>query len=411
MKMGASFLMFVLLLLAFTGHSSASLRTLDYTFNEDCNELCKNTKVKLAHVMATGSNDTIHYLWDFTENPSILIAVTSPSAKLKVNWKKYLARSPYALNFTEIPTYTLGIAMERLFEFNDVNDNARIDLVNDNWVSELNLNNFDWHHENMTKYDNLVEFKTEASGYKDNDRNETRKGQIKFLMHAFNSLNHSEINPHMLHSENATQMDIVFDHLETKKDFTASRFALELLIVSSTSPFNATLNKDDTRKLDDEFTPGVFEVIELKLPASYINSGYLQWSPVSYIYPERDVINSTSSISYPLKNATTNDYFNMHNLLYMYYGDKLWDNLARRMNISFGEKNDGFYKATNYATWTFVTGFGTIPAERFSSVTILIIALGIGIPVMSLLFAGIYALVRRRSRFNHELPIEPSILR
>ena len=77
-------------------------------------------------------------------------------------------------------------------------------------------------------------------------------------MHGFSTLNHSHIMPCMLHSENATQIDIIIDHLETKKEFTKSRFAIELLIVSETNP-NETLNIDKKRKLDDEFTPGIFE--------------------------------------------------------------------------------------------------------------------------------------------------------
>lgn len=82
---------------------------------------------------------------------------------------------------------------------------------------------------------------------------------FEFQIHGFASLNHSHIAPCMLHSENATQVDIVIDNLETKKDFSKSRFALELLVVSEDDP-STTLAIDTKRKLDDEFTPGIFEV-------------------------------------------------------------------------------------------------------------------------------------------------------
>ena len=87
---------------------------LDYAFNENCNEVCNKTNSILAHVTATGPNDVIHYLWDFTENPTIFVIVTSLKSKLKVNWADYLAKQSNSLNFTEEPIYSLGISMERV---------------------------------------------------------------------------------------------------------------------------------------------------------------------------------------------------------------------------------------------------------------------------------------------------------
>jgi hypothetical protein len=78
-------------------------------------------------------------------------------------------------------------------------------------------------------------------------------------MHGFGTVNHSRITPCMLHTENATQIDIELYNLETKHSFSKSRFALELLIVSENDP-DTILTVNTKRKLDDEFTPGVFEV-------------------------------------------------------------------------------------------------------------------------------------------------------
>lgn len=78
-------------------------------------------------------------------------------------------------------------------------------------------------------------------------------------MHTFGKRDHSHVMPRLLHSENDTQMDIVFDNFKTKKEFSCSRFALELLFVSQ-GQSNSTFSIDTKRKLDDEFTPGIFEV-------------------------------------------------------------------------------------------------------------------------------------------------------
>lgn len=193
-------------------------------------------------------------------------------------------------------------------------------------------------------------------------------------MHGFGTSNHSHLMPCLLHSANSTQLDIVIDHLQTNKNFSSSRFALELLILSE-NDFNSTVAIDVKRSLDDEFTPGIFEVmllfshncklyfriniifmflsqvIELTTPVVPKKSGYLQWRPVSYTHSDRDVTNSTGSIFYPIRTATADDYLSKNSLLYMYYGERMFDVLVKRMNVSFGTWKDGFYKETNYNTW------------------------------------------------------------
>ena len=91
--------------------------------------------------------------------------------------------------------------------------------------------------------------------------------------------------------------------------------------------------------------------MELTTPNHHQKIGFLQCRPISYTRPVRDVTNSTGMVFYPLKRATVNDYFNKNSLLYKYFGENLFENLVQRMNVSFGEKADGFYKATKYATW------------------------------------------------------------
>lgn len=90
--------------------------------------------------------------------------------------------------------------------------------------------------------------------------------------------------------------------------------------------------------------------MELSTPKKSNNSAYLQWRPLSYTHSDRDVTNSTAAIYYPVKKAVVDDYFS-NNLLYKYYGEGMYDVLVQRMNISMGEKQDNFYKATNYTTW------------------------------------------------------------
>lgn len=88
----------------------------------------------------------------------------------------------------------------------------------------------------------------------------------------FCSLDHSEFMPHMLHTENSTQVDIILDHLQTNKSFTNSRFAIELLVVGEGNP-EVPMFINPKKSLDDEHTPGIFDVMyhDLFSLLKYIN--------------------------------------------------------------------------------------------------------------------------------------------
>lgn len=64
----------------------------------------------------------------------------------------------------------------------------------------------------------------------------------------------------MLHTENSTQVDIILDDIQTSEMFSKSRFAIELLVVGGGDP-EIPMFVDPKKSLDDEHTPGIFEVI------------------------------------------------------------------------------------------------------------------------------------------------------
>lgn len=73
------------------------------------------------------------------------------------------------------------LCLLQILEFNDFYNTSRIDEVNDKNISEINFKNFQWHHENMTKHDDLVQFYVYANSYKD-QYNNVRSGNISFLV-------------------------------------------------------------------------------------------------------------------------------------------------------------------------------------------------------------------------------------
>ena len=75
---------------------------------------------------------------------------------------------------------------------------------------------------------------------------------------AYGTRGRSSILPHLAFTENSTQVDFVFDRVETKESFTNARLAMELATVVSEPENQFTLNV--SQSLDDEYTPGVFKV-------------------------------------------------------------------------------------------------------------------------------------------------------
>lgn len=87
---------------------------------------------------------------------------------------------------------------------------------------------------------------------------------LNLQLSAFGFRDHFGELPHLLHSANSTQVDLVFDKLNTNSSFTNSRFALEILLASSDT-VNTTATIISRKSLDDEHSPGVFTVREFSL--------------------------------------------------------------------------------------------------------------------------------------------------
>ncbi|KZC13593.1 Lysosomal protein NCU-G1, partial [Dufourea novaeangliae] len=375
--------------------------------NPDCGELCKGTNLTTVYLRTDGPNDTLHYLWDFRGNPSILLALTTPSTSLNISWEDFIARKKNSITFTNEPIYTFGLVINKIIEFNDINDTALINVTN---IKHVNTNIlhpmfFQWERKTLLQNNEFVSLDMEGNYYNDVPMNISRHGTLKLSLRGFCSLDHSQIMPHMLHTENSTQVDMILDHVETNKTFSSSRFAIELLVVGGGNP-EIPMFINSKKNLDDEHTPGIFEVVEVRTPPyksmdDYQTEGaYLQWRPVSYTNTSRDVTSSTETVQYPALKVTDHTSAIKNSLLYCYYGDKVNDLLTQRIIVSLGMQGDGFYKRTNYSTWTFLVGYGTPPNEKFSYLVIMIIAIGLGIPLVILIAIGIYLCIRKMPKRN-----------
>jgi len=147
-----------------------------------------------------------------------------------------------------------------------------------------------------------------------------------------------------------------------------------------------------SKTLDDEHSPGVFEVYNVKTPAKGFDQSYLQWKPICYTAEVRDVIDSVDVVAYNLQTASSvlhDD--NIHDsILWAYFGSEIDSMTLEAMNISFGTQGDGFYNKTKHISWTYASGFGVPPPDRVSMLVMLVVCIGLGVPAFIIAFSVIY---------------------
>lgn len=84
--------------------------------NPDCPpEYCDNSIITIVHISSDGQHDTLHYVWDFTGKPSVLIALTSPNTNLTIDWRNFMDdKQDDSIHFSNVPIYTSTVVMNRV---------------------------------------------------------------------------------------------------------------------------------------------------------------------------------------------------------------------------------------------------------------------------------------------------------
>jgi len=380
-------------------------RKITAKLNPGCeqNPLCKGAI--LVHVKAEGENDTLHHVWDFTGKPTLLLALTDKNANLTIQWSPFLFGAQGSVKFDPKPKYVYGVVIDKMIEFNDDADTGFLNATYDNssYVSLLDTKNFNWSLTNLTNTSGEATLTVVATGFKDNLSKVEKNGTVQIVVSAFGEAAHGEPLPHLLHSGNATQVDIILDSLTTQ--YKHSRFGLSFITVSSDLS-NSTVPAVQHRKtLDDEHAPGVFTIVELLTPAvsSGGSGGYMQWRPTVYTSASRDMTASTETAQYGVVAPEDPVALLNHTLLFSAFGSQIPDMLTLATNITFGEAGDGFYKKNQYIAWTMLVGYGQPPEEHFSMLVTLVLLIGLGLPAILILIGTVCIVVRRLQRNNDDL--------
>ncbi|KOB74412.1 Lysosomal protein NCU-G1 [Operophtera brumata] len=238
-----------------------------------------------------------------------------------------------------------------IYEYDDLDDNGHLSPKCPQ--KEFSLRGLSWHRNNSLLTDQEAMLMVRAH-YRDG----ARSGTLDLLPYK----DYAPSLPRLIHTSNSSLVDVHLVNLTSAEEYNATRFALRLLLVSTdrlSDSWDFTMRKS----LDDEHTPGVFE------SSRSGDGGFLQFRPVAYTEPERDV------------SSSTNTYF---------YGDIDEDQLLiQDVYISFGVGGDGFYKQHNYTGW-----------YNFSLFVIVIISIGLGVPLLLATSGITYVLVKRCRQRN-----------
>lgn len=150
------FLLVNVFICVFCGDLEDEQREIETFINPGCEghySYCDD--LTLVHVKAEAKNDTLHYLWDFTGVPGILLAKTSKKSNLTIQWDKLMSGEIGAVSFTAKPSYIFAMVINKIYLFNDTKNTGLVSDSTD--IVTLDSQLFQWERTNITEYPGRVE--------------------------------------------------------------------------------------------------------------------------------------------------------------------------------------------------------------------------------------------------------------
>ncbi|XP_050664797.1 glycosylated lysosomal membrane protein-like [Leptidea sinapis] len=354
-------------------------RKITSSLNPGCGE-CSNSST-LVYIRALGAQDTIHQIWDFTKHlPTVILVVGSINSSLSIQWDRTV---PTNFAWSELPLYSFATVIDSLYEYDDLDDSGSFDPRRP--YKEYRFTRTSWALEDIVLTDKEV--MVQMHGHINNDG---LNGVVFIKFDLFPFKDYAAELPHLIHTANSTQVDVSLERLAVSREYNASRFAVHLVLASSEDPAS-TLHYVMRKSLDDEHTPGVFEIIEIKTPSLFDgqDGGYLQFRPIGYTARERNVGSSTMAHVSSFNRTS----LPQRSTVATFYKKQML--LVQDMVVSFGDSSDGFYRQHNYTAWSFTMGYGTPPVESFSVFVVAVITAGLTVPAL-LALSGVAVVLRRR---------------
>ncbi|KAL1117955.1 hypothetical protein AAG570_004266 [Ranatra chinensis] len=393
----------VLFLCCFAGVITLE-RKMSTTLNPGCGPTCDDTGTVVVYTRAEGLADVVHHLWSTVGGrPTFMVAVTPNPSQLSIDWERFIEdhAPPGSITFEpQLPTTVFAFVIDKLIEFTDVNNTGRMDeMRSDVRISRLDM--LEW---------TLATLDNSSTSFEGRFKPKGTPGLVTIKLNAFGEEGHGDLLPHLYHSSNSSQVDIVLDSVPNSfhGEPHAHTRRLALKLVAAAAPAHSPVRIVARRSLDDEHSPGVFEVTEVLASNRHSDfGGYLQWKNVSYNWAEgRTMTNSTVLQNYAVALASESDVGGtlVGALLGSpVNGSDMTPVTFSAFNVSIGAKDDNYYTKTNYATWTLLVGVGQPVEEQFSTIILAILIVGLGLPTLLIIFGICCIIVRRFTKRTNEI--------
>ncbi|KAM4664372.1 glycosylated lysosomal membrane protein [Discoglossus pictus] len=363
------------------------------------------SSVNLLHIRAVGSGSTIHYVWSTMGAPTVLLIYTdSEQSHLTINWTKLISQEPYGAIDIEPEgsvRYSTALLFTRLFEYQDVNNTANFSGIGDIYFyPSYDLSNFQWENANATLNSSALSANlTGHSKYDPTGRFEN--GSLAFRVQAYKNEGRDASSPHLLHSANCSKLELLLDGVLPRGN--NSRFALEMVTLEKK---HGRKKMDTVHSIDDEYTPTIFEMVQLVSDSSNASyaQGFFQWKSVAYgsAMKSRDVALPVKYHQLQSLNRT----LVAPNIAHAFYGEHMEDTYnMEAFNISFGMSGGDFYDKRKYLSWSALVGYGTPPKDSFSVLVLCIVAVALGTPMVLLIIGGIVIVVLKKRVYSNYQPI------
>lgn len=168
-------------------------RTLSMQLNPGCSTQLDSTQceesITFVHIQAESSDNTLHYLWDFTGIPSLMLARTDPNTSLIIDWNNFITGRPGSVVLSSDPSFVFASVIHQFLIFDDAGDKAD---VNDDKIGEVKQFNpyfFNWSRENLTQANDEVTMSMRAIIDNGDESNGSFVLKVRrFLVHELDSI-------------------------------------------------------------------------------------------------------------------------------------------------------------------------------------------------------------------------------
>jgi len=388
-----------LLLLVFLAVVDSTLhRNVRHAINPGCPPSICNVSdvthaVNVVHFEAVGPQDSIHALWSTEGAPSALIARTGNHVNLSIDWDAFVKNqltsptdSP-VIHFSSPPAVAFGFILRTLVEYDDKNDAADPDVYKTansttTDTKEYPLDRCLWSP--VKRRNDTFVFQTSPL---DKDFGESLRLEVRMT----GNLSRGDALPRLQLTPNNTHLDLFLDNKTVSFDH--SRFYLIVDVVNNEYPLTLT----SVSTIDDEYTPGVFKTYRLGAADTKVveNARYAAWKPVAYTTSERSLEMQTLVKAFDGEGVDPglNDVKSVVGEYFQRIGN---DSMSRQIKIGFGQQEDKFYKNTAFSVWSVLVGIGAPPKDEISTLVVVVISVGLGVPAVFVILGGIYAGIRDR---------------